>query len=86
MHQASPDKSTARSRYPGPPPKLFVQNFAMGLRQEARFGHLVFMCAENLSQVLDFLVHAVEHLANRIDFHFAAFEPLQCKAYRQVFR
>src|SRR6266849_6252299 len=43
------------------------------------------MSAENLSQVLDFLVHAVEHLANGVDFHFAAFEALQCETDRQVF-
>src|SRR6266849_9915845 len=43
------------------------------------------MSAENLSQVLDFLVHAVEHLANGVDFHFAAFEALQRETDRQVF-
>ena len=67
-------------------PKLFVENFAMRLREDARFAHFVFMSAENLSQILDFLVHAVEHLANRIDFHFAAFEALQREANRQLFR
>src|SRR5229473_3520125 len=57
----------------------------MRLRQDARIAHLVFMRAEDLSQILDFLVHAVEHLANGVHFHFAAFEPLQREADGQVF-
>ena len=57
----------------------------MRLDQQPGFAHLVFMSAENLSQVLDFLVHAVEHLAHGIDFDFTAFEPLQRETDRQVF-
>jgi len=71
-----PTKSTARFPLSGTAAaqNCLSRNFAMGLRQEARFGSSWSSCApENLSQVLDFLVHAVEHLANRIDFHFAAF-------------
>src|SRR6266481_9548730 len=35
------------------------------------------MRAENLPQILDFLVHAVQHLPHGVHFHFAAFEALQ---------
>ncbi len=66
-------------------PELPVENLAVRLRQDARIAHLVFMRAKNLSQILDFLVHAVEHLANGVHFHFAAFEPLQREADGQVF-
>ena len=57
----------------------------MRLDEHSGFAHLVFMSPENLSQILDFLVHAVEHLANGVDFDFAAFKPLQRETDRQVF-
>src|SRR5712692_2779285 len=42
------------------------------------------MSAENLSQILDFLVHTVEHLPHCVDLDFAALEALQREADRQV--
>src|SRR6266568_7962363 len=50
------------------------------------FAHLVFVRAENLSQTLDLLVHAVQHLPHRVDFDLASFETLQGKADGQEFR
>ena len=42
------------------------------------------MSPQNLPQILDFLVHAIEHLADRIDFHFAALKAFQREPDRQV--
>src|SRR6266446_1005191 len=66
-------------------PELPVKNLAVRLRQDTFIGHLVFVRAENLPQVLDFLVHAVEHLAHSVDFHFAALEAFQREPNCQVF-
>ena len=61
-----------------------IQDFAVRLEEHSPLGHLVFMRAEDVAQVRDFLVHVVQHLPNGIDFHFSAFEALQRKANRQV--
>ncbi len=66
-------------------PKLAVENFAVGLDQHSGVGHLVFVRAENLAEILDFRVHAVEHLPDGIDFDLAAFKTLERKANRQMF-
>ena len=65
-------------------PELPIENLAVRFDQHPGFGHLVFMRAENLAQVFNLLVHAVEHLPDGVDFHFAALEALQSKADCQV--
>ena len=47
--------------------------------------HLVFVRAQNLAEIFDLSIHAVEHLPHRIDLDLAAFESLQRKANRQMF-
>jgi hypothetical protein len=42
--------------------------------------------AKNLAEILDLLIHAVEHLPDRVDFDFALFEALDGEANRQVLR
>src|SRR5437762_6991192 len=66
-------------------PELPVENLAVRLCQDARVGHLVFVSAQNLPQTLNFLVHAVKHLAHGVDFHFAALEAFQREPDREVF-
>ena len=44
------------------------------------------MGAQNFAQIFNFLVHAVEHLTNGVNFHFAALEALQRKADGKVLR
>src|SRR5581483_375643 len=57
-------------------PELAIENFAMRFHKHPGFGHLVFVRAENLAQIFDFAVHAIEHLADGIDFDFAALEAI----------
>src|SRR6267142_1315812 len=83
--RASASSLSAQAAFGHRRPELTVENLAVRLDEQPGFAHLVFMSAENLSQVLDFLVHAVEHLPNGVDFHFAAFEALQRETDRQVF-
>src|SRR5690348_7105672 len=57
----------------------------MGLDHNSSVGHLVFVSAKNLTKIFDLLVHAIEHLAHGIDFHFAALKSLESKLDRQMF-
>ncbi len=65
-------------------PKLPVENFAVRLDHEAGIGHLVFVRAENFAEIIDLLIHAVEHLPHGVYFHFAAFKTFERKADRQM--
>ena len=65
-------------------PKLAVENFAVGLDHDSRVGHLVFVRAENLAEIFDLRVHAVEHLPHGVDFDFTAFKTFECKANRKM--
>src|SRR5690348_3637130 len=66
-------------------PKLAVENLPMGLNHNSSVGHFVFVSAKNLTKIFDLLVHAIEHLAHGIDFHFAALKSLQSKLDRKMF-
>src|SRR5262249_35556282 len=57
----------------------------MRFRQDARFGHLVFLLPKDFTELVDLLVHAVKQLAHGVDLHLAAFELLQREADSQVF-
>ena len=67
-------------------PELAVEDFAVRLKKYLGLAQLVFTRTKNLAKIFDFLVHAVQHLANCVDFHFSALEPIERKANRQVFR
>src|SRR5208283_4662681 len=67
-------------------PEHPVQGLPVRLHQDSCLRHLVFVLSQDLSQVLDLLVHAVQHLSHRIHFHFASLKSLHREAYGQVFR
>ncbi len=67
-------------------PELAVENFAVRFDQDSRIGHFIFVGAENLAEIFDLLIHAIEHLADGVDFYFAVFELLESKTDGQMFR
>ena len=56
----------------------------MRLDEDPGVAHFVFVSTENIPEILDLLIHAVEHLPNRVDFDFAAFESLKRETDGQV--
>src|SRR5258708_6399813 len=55
-------------------------------RSTSRFRHFVFVLPQDISQVFDFLVDAVQHLPHRVHLHVPTFELFQCKPDGQVLR
>src|SRR6202007_1366331 len=52
--------------------------------QHACLSHLFFMRTQNLAEIVDLVVHAIEHHAHGIDFYFSAFKTLQSEADGQM--
>src|SRR2546426_1889053 len=67
-------------------PEFLVKNVRVGLYDQAGFSHFVFVCAQNLAQIADFLVHAVQQFLDGVDLDLAALVTLQSKTDRQVLR
>src|SRR5258708_6893632 len=67
-------------------PEDAVQHLPVRFRQNSRFRHFVFVLPQDISQVFDFLVHAVQHLPHRVHLHVPAFELFQGKPDGQVLR
>src|SRR2546427_11969154 len=67
-------------------PEFLVKNIRLGLHRQAGFGHFVFVCAQNLAQIADFQVHAVQQFFDSVDLDLTALVTLQSKTDRQVLR
>src|SRR5580698_8811987 len=54
-------------------PELAVEQVGVGFDDDAGMRESLFVAAEDLAQASNLLGHALEHLADGVDAHFAAF-------------
>src|SRR5256885_1308043 len=66
-------------------PELPVKNLSVRFHEKTRFGHLLFVRAENFPEILDLLIHPVQHLPNGVYLNFTFFVTFQREANCEVF-
>src|SRR3989442_109474 len=70
-------KHCALPRFRNRGPELPVKNLSVRFHEKTGFGHLLFVRAENFTEVLDLLIHPVQHLPNGVYLNFAFFVTFQ---------